>query len=346
MHTQLRTWGTSPWCQGAHRVKQDTSGPVTLPEGRCGSSPVQLWHWESADVCLCVLESNPNNLIIKDSSTLKLMGLGGNTVHCVYLKDKGKSNRKHFLYWFSLPKCLSCYPREFSILYLELLMISKDFLLDHEGEGWTQCSCTMEFRNGAIKTFQTAQNAPGNISSLEYTENLSLRGWRSFSAFKHVHLLPEVAPCACHKAQFDKLHLKKPLVTTTSHLVFVLHRVTGWSRALSDSLGFCDSSRAGRKADLSGGSTRRRSRQGFSHQGNCLLCFCNVHWKLVYIPHKFLPKKIQGRHQPLLILMEKKKPLKSCEYQRIIQVKRAAIQLANPLIINTVFVPSLFWGNA
>lgn len=48
------------------------------------------------------------------------------------------------------------------MLYLELLMISKDFLHDHEGWEWTQCSCT---RNGAaIKAFQTAQMAPGDTS--------------------------------------------------------------------------------------------------------------------------------------------------------------------------------------
>lgn len=50
------------------------------------------------------------------------------------------------------------------MLYLELLVISKDFLLDHEGWGWTQCSWTMEVRSGAIKTSQTAQMAPGNTS--------------------------------------------------------------------------------------------------------------------------------------------------------------------------------------
>lgn len=139
MHSQLRTQGTAPWCQGAHRVNQDISepgDPGTLPQGRGGSGPVQLWHWERAETCLCVLESNPNNLLRKQSATLKLMGSPGNIAHCVYLKDKGKNNRKRFCYWSSLPKCLSCYSGGFFMPYLELLMISKDFLHDQKaGDG-------------------------------------------------------------------------------------------------------------------------------------------------------------------------------------------------------------------
>lgn len=145
------------------------------------------------------------------------------------------------------------------------------------------------------------------------------------------------------RKQFNKPYLKKPLATATSHLVFILSRVAVWSRALSDSLGFCDFSIVGRKADLTGESTHRRSRRGFSHQGKCLLCFCNAHWKFVYILHKLMWRKIQVGHHPLLILVER--TLKSCEYWLITEVERATIRLAKPLIINTVFVSSLFWGN-
>lgn len=150
-------------------------------------------------------------------------------------------------------------------------------------------------------------------------------------AFK-CDILPEVAPCAHYTAQFNKLYLQKPLAAATSHLISLC---TGslYEAGLA-LLGFPRFLTSRQKADLTRESTPRRSRRGLSHQGNCLLCFCDVHWKSVHI-QKLMSKETPVRHQPLLILMER--TLKSCERQLITHVKRA-----NPLIINRVFVSSLF----
>lgn len=150
-------------------------------------------------------------------------------------------------------------------------------------------------------------------------------------AFKH-DVLPELAPCAHYTAQFNKLYLKKPLAAASSHLVSLC---TGslYEAGLA-LLGFLRFLSSRQKADLTRESTPRRSRRGFSHQGNCLLCFCDVHWKSVRI-QKLMSKETPVRHQPLLILMER--TLKSCEHRLITHVERA-----NPLSTNTGLVSSLF----
>lgn len=166
MHTQLRTQGTSPWCQGAHRVTWDTSepgDPVALPEGRCGSSPAQLWHWERADVCLCVCTVPPSkHPPQKTEHYIEVVGLWGNTVHWVHLKDK--ENQKAFSLLIQPPQMPFLLLKGVLVLYMELLMISKDFLLEMKARDGLSAPVPWSFRNGAIKTFLTAQMAPGNTS--------------------------------------------------------------------------------------------------------------------------------------------------------------------------------------
>lgn len=205
MHSQLRTQGTAPWCQGAHRVNQDISepgDPVTLPRGRGGSCPVQLWHWGRAGMCLCVVESNPNNPLRKQSTTLKLKGLWGNTAHCVYLKDKGKSNKKHFLYWSSLPKCLSYYSGEFFLYHIwSCWWFLRIFCVTMKaGDG---LSAPEPWNSGMVpsRPFRQLRWLQVTHNSLEYTEILSLRSESMKDhAFKHDHVLLQVVPCACYKA--------------------------------------------------------------------------------------------------------------------------------------------------